>query len=134
MKFCINLLFASLALIGLTLGSPIAVVQAQTAPPPTLGQDTKGEPALEEPERQSENAEETAAEQEPSSQGNSSPFGTATITESKRENGQVYLIELEHSSGAKQYIEENDSDGNIESESTDIEDTPNLAKWRLGSW
>lgn len=61
-------------------------------------------------------------------------LGNAEITESRRENGQRYRIELDHSGGAKQYIEENDSDGKIESTDNDIEETPNLPKWKLGSW
>lgn len=134
MKFSILLLTSSIVLVGITLCDSTTIAQAQTAPPPSLGQDTKGEPAVEEPEAQSETALGTSATEEPEPQASTSPFGTATVTESRRESGQVYLIELEHSSGAKQYIEENDSDGNIESEATDIEDTPNLPKWRLGSW
>lgn len=134
MKFSILLLATSAALIGLTLGSQVSVAQAQTAPPPTLGQDTKGEPAVEEPEAKTETAEPTSPSEEADAAPNASPFGSATVTESRRESGQVYLIELEHSSGAKQYIEENDSDGNIESQASDIEDTPNIPKWRLGSW
>ncbi|MEO0367193.1 MAG: hypothetical protein AAF197_00250 [Pseudomonadota bacterium] len=61
-------------------------------------------------------------------------FGTATVTEAKRENGQVYSIEIDHSLGGKQYIEENDADGLSNSKTKDIEDAPNIAKWRIGSW
>ena len=61
-------------------------------------------------------------------------FGKTKITERKRENGQVYSIELEHSSGAKQYIEDNDADGINDSNSNNIDDNPGIAKWRLGSW
>ena len=61
-------------------------------------------------------------------------FGKATITERKRENGQVYAIEIQHSKGNKQYIEDNDSDGLTDGKTKDIDETPNIAKWRLGSW
>jgi len=110
------------------------LAQAQTQPPPTLGQDTKGVPAIE--ESASETSEVSAEKEVEESKKDiaRNPFGTTKIKESRRENGQVYLIELEHSSGVKQYIEETDSDGNIESQATDIEDTPNLPKWKLGSW
>ncbi|MEM7358008.1 MAG: DUF2782 domain-containing protein [Pseudomonadota bacterium] len=103
--------------------------------PPELGQETKGTPAVEE-----QSAAEQAItakrenQQEEEEEVSNSIFGTATVTESKRESGQVYLIELEHSAGTKQYIEETDSDGKIESTSNDIEETPNLPKWKLGSW
>ena len=113
---------------------------AQTAPPPTMGEETKGKPAIPETgpadivndNTDSDNNEgENTAEKD---SDNLSVFGTATITESRRESGQVYRIELEHSGGAKQVMEENDSDGSIESTRTDIDDTPNLPKWTLGSW
>lgn len=65
---------------------------------------------------------------------NIGPLGSATVKESRRENGQVYKIELKHSAGAKQTIEKNDSDGSIKSKGKGIDDTPNLAKWTLGSW
>ena len=109
--------------------------QAQTLSPPSLGQDTKGAPAIEQnAEPTSPTAEVEAATDVNEEEARNTPFGTTTIKESRRESGQVYLIELEHSSGIKQYIEENDSDGNIGSEATDIESTPNLPKWKLGSW
>ena len=110
---------------------------AQTAPPPTLGENTKGEPAIVEEEQSSgTNAvdEVTNQVEQAQEETQTSPFGTATIKESKRESGQVYRVELEHSAGAKQIIEENDSDGSLESTSKDIDDTPNLPKWKLGSW
>ncbi len=114
---------------------------AQTAPPPSLGQDTKGQPAIEEavePKAQEPAADSALPDSnaigEKSEKNSGGPLGTATIKESRRENGQVYLIELEHSAGAKQYIEENDSDGNIELKSDDLDETPNLPKWKIGSW
>lgn len=117
---------------------------AQTQPPPTLGQDTKGAPAVEDAasdatkndgaEGSNSPAGDTAEAGEAGEEQGRKTFGTAKFKESRRENGQIYLIELEHSSGIKQYIEENDSDGNIESKATDIEDTPNIPKWKLGSW
>jgi len=113
---------------------------AQTQAPPTLGQDTKGAPAVEDAAGDATKSEETpgkstADETAATAQEQTKKtFGTAKFKESRRENGQIYLIELEHSSGVKQYIEENDSDGNIESKAADIEDTPNIPKWKLGSW
>ena len=117
--------------IAATLLTGSSVAFAQTAPPPALGQDTKGTPTAQESNTENGDAKDKEAEVEKSKGG---PFGTATIKESRRENGQVYLIELEHSSGAKQYIQETDSDGNIQSKSDDLEEAPNLPKWKLGSW
>jgi len=131
----IPLLIACISTISICIN-----VQAQTQAPPALGQDTKGQPATLD---SNENANITAntpaatdASQEQATEEavSNAPFGTTKIKESRRESGQVYLIELEHSSGIKQYIEETDSDGNIGSEATDIENTPNLPKWKLGSW
>lgn len=123
----------------LLIASVSTAVFAQTAPPPTLGQDTKGVPAIEETAPETNDTAKnkaSAAENQDSAnkQDGASLLGSATIKESRRENGQVYLIELEHSSGAKQYIEENDSDGRIQPSSNDIEESPNLPKWKLGSW
>ena len=61
-------------------------------------------------------------------------LGTAKIIESRRESGQIYRIEFEHSFGSKQIIEENDSDGQLASDDNGLDDTPTLSKWRLGSW
>lgn len=125
-----------LAVVGLLNIASHSTVSADDSAiaPPALGEETKGTPAIPEgspykPEISSET--EQADEDEVVS---NSPFGRAKITESRRESGQVYLIELEHSFGSKQYIEETDSDGKIESTSNDIEETPNLPKWKLGSW
>lgn len=122
------------ALLGIMLGVASAgeLYAQQTPPPPNMGEDTKGTPAYDEerplPADEATKTETTKTDREPSF------FGTTKVTESRRENGQVYLIELEHSSGSKQYIEELDSDGNIESKNNDIEQTPNLPKWKIGSW
>lgn len=125
--------------VAFLLASPTLVLAQQA--PPELGQETKGTPAVDETApSQSEGVTESAAANQSdetetqSRSGIDGLLGKAQIVESKRESGQVYLIELEHSSGAKQYIEENDSDGKIESTSNDIEETPNLPKWKLGSW
>ena len=122
----------------LMIGSNVAFAQQG---PPELGQETKGTPAIDETapviDEQVTADDESETEDESQSQtrsGIDGLLGKAEITESKRESGQVYLIELEHSSGTKQYIEETDSDGKIESTSNDIEETPNLPKWKLGSW
>lgn len=126
-------------LCGLMSYVCISTALAQQAPP-EFGEETKGTPAI--AEQASSSELKSAAQQsadaadigEQETTGIDSLLGKAEITESKRQNGQVYLIELEHSSGAKQYIEETDSDGKIESTSNDIEETPNLPKWKLGSW
>jgi len=131
--FFSKLLLASSAILYPTIGA------AQTAPPPNLGQDTKGQPAAKETLEQASNTSDTDPIKTPTkntvaSVKNPGPLGSATITESRRENGQVYLIEFEHSSGSKQYLEETDSDGNIQSRSKGLDETPNIPKWKLGSW
>lgn len=115
-------------------------VSAQQAPP-ELGQETKGIPAVDETASDATSPKAEAGKAASSSKQKSEKgaaidnlLGTTTVKESKRESGQVYMIELDHSSGAKQYIEETDSDGKIESTSNDIEETPNLPKWKIGSW
>lgn len=132
--------FLSLALIafGLTFSSPTWAQNGSTPndglAPPALGEETKGE---ESPAKESNSKQEVSSKQTKSRDNEiqSTGFlGSAKITESRRRNGQIYRIELEHSSGSKQYIEELDSDGKIESKSNDIEETPNLAKWKIGSW
>ena len=109
--------------------SPLA--SAQTSPPPTLGEETKGAPAIDE---RTPAVGKAVGDKDAKASTANTLFGTSNVTESRRENGQRYLIELKHSTGSKQYIEENDSDGKIESTSNDIEETPNLPKWKLGSW
>ena len=104
-----------------------------TISPPSIGQKTKGEPAVEETSVANKSTLDSR-DRETEAKPNPSIFGNASITESRRESGQVYLIELEHSSGSKQYIEETGSDTKIESTSNDIEETPNLPKWKIGSW
>ena len=100
--------------IGLTIAATLFIasvstaVFAQTAPPPTLGQDTKGVPAIEETATKTSNTSENKAsvaenQDSASKQNSTSLLGSATIKESRRENGQVYLIELEHSSGCLLY-------------------------------
>lgn len=104
------------------------VLAQSTAAPPALGQETKGEPALPEQTTDSDDPQEQAAS------GPLRALGKTRITESRRDSGQVYEIQLHHSMGSKQYIEEHDSDGKIESTNNDIEETPNLPKWKIGSW
>ena len=104
-----------------------------TMAPPAIGQETKGKPAVVETSVGEAKHKDSTAVNDNQEAGNNI-LGNAKITESRRASGQIYLIELEHSSGAKQYIEETDSDGKIESTSNDIEETPNLPKWKLGSW
>lgn len=109
--------------------NPLLVTADEPIAPPGLGEETKGTPAV--PETVADDVDD--AEQVEAS-GPLGALGTTRVTESKRESGQVYLIEVEHSLGGKQYIEEFDSDGKIESTDNDIEETPNLPKWKLGSW
>jgi len=101
--------------------------------PPSIGDETKGTPAVVEEEQAVVQTEEVEAEPTPRDQ-NAGLFASPQVTESRRENGQIYRIELEHPLGSKQVIEETDSDGKIESTSNDLEETPNLPKWKLGSW
>ena len=139
-KFCLGHPGISATLLASLLVGFSSQVTAQTAPPPGLDEYTKGEPAVSETielddyqsikSKGGDGADQEAAT-DPSAGG---LLGRAKITESKRDNGQVYRIELEHSSGSRQIIEENDSDGVIESTDNDIEETPNLPKWQLGSW
>ncbi len=96
--------------------------------PPELGQETKGTPAITEPARANSTNESVAEETENEEQKQT------TFNELRREDGRMYQIELNHASGSKQYITETDSDGNIESTDNDIEETPNLPKWKIGSW
>lgn len=104
---------------------------AETLAPPTLGEETKGEPAIDETKVVDSAINDT---EKPNAPESKSPLGTATVTEHKRESGQVYLIELEHSFGAKQYLYENDSDGQIGSSIEDNDSIKEIPKWKLGSW
>lgn len=96
--------------------------------PPKLGEETKGKPAVDETAQ----LPEEAKQQQPAKK--ETLLGKTKITESRRESGQLYLIEIESATGAKQYIEEFDSNGIIESTPSDIEETPNLPKWKISSW
>ena len=146
-KKILRLSAVSRALVVVSSALVFTVSYAQTAPPPKLGEETKGIPVIDEstPEVDVDSAasapssedtvateEETVATEE-ETKGNNL-FGKSTVVESRRENGQVYSIELQHSNAPTQYREETNSDGNIEFESKDVEDTPNLPKWKLGSW
>lgn len=130
---------ATLKPVGFLIAVAVSALAALAAhaqgaiAPPAIGQETKGTPAvIESPAATTPKAQPEATHNDKATANRL--FGTAKITESRRESGQLYLIELEHSSGAKQYIEETDSDGKIESTSNDIEETPNLPKWKIGSW
>ncbi|MFT6032028.1 MAG: hypothetical protein ACI854_000555 [Arenicella sp.] len=114
----------------------VSAGQAQTASPPQLGEETKGTPAIEEQTAKVETpvAKTATSIDEKLSTKKTSLLGTSTIIESRRESGQIYSIELQHSNAPTQYIQETDSDGNIEFESNDLEETPNLPKWKIGSW
>lgn len=112
---------------------PVSVLAQDAIAPPTLGQETQGEPAIPNSPEVSQDSNDTSVEDD-SADKKTSLFGKTEISELRRESGQVYRIELKHPNGSKQYIDEFDSDGKIESKDNDIEETPNLAKWRLGSW
>lgn len=127
--------FAVLSIFIITLPS---TTNSQTAPPPSIGQETKGKPAIAEINNESTSSVETIKskndnEGKPATISDSL-LGTAKIIESRRESGQIYRIEFEHSFGSKQIIEENDSDGQLASDDNGLDDTPTLSKWRLGSW
>ena len=134
----LKLLLVSSALL---FNTTIFAQQGQTAAPPQLGQETKGLPAVAEDgpsdaankHANTTNKSQQAAEKVERS-GLDSLLGKTEIKESRRESGQLYRVELKHSAGSTQFIEENDSDGKIESTNNDIEETPNLPKWKLGSW
>lgn len=119
-----------------TLFNFTTTMAQDTITPPSIGQQTKGTPAVEETSTNSAPKKEITTGKKSNSKNTTknSVFGNATVVESRRESGQLYLIELEHSSGSKQYIEQTGSDTKIESTSNDIEETPNLPKWKIGSW
>jgi len=124
-----------LLIIGLIFTICSHAVNAQDVlSPPNLGQETKGTPAVDEtaPLPKTEKTLTTQQTSEPDAEQDF--LGTASITESRRESGQVYEVEIDHSLGGKQYFEENDSDGSLETTPKDLEDTPNLPKWKLGTW
>jgi len=109
-------------------------LNAETLGPPTLGEETKGKPAIDETRAAAQASAQEKTETATESAETQSPFGTSTVTEHKRESGQVYLIELEHSLGGKQYLYENDSDGQIGSSVEDNDSIKEIPKWKLGSW
>jgi len=117
------------------LAAQTSLAQESLAPP-SLGDETKGTPAIAETEPLPvETKEQTPEAQTTNTNEEFGPLGQATITESRRDSGQVYRVELEHSlGGAKQILEENDSDGKIESRSTGLDEEVNIPKWRIGSW
>lgn len=132
-RMCFSFAVATLLTLATALnGAAFAQTSTAPSPPPSIGEKTKGEPAFDENKPLDSNQAGNSRNKQKSAED--SVFGTAKVTESRRENGQRYLIELQHSSGSKQYIEELDSDGKIESTSNDIEETPNLPKWKIGSW
>lgn len=121
-------LTAKSMLVAVLLFTTIFVHAQDVSSPPELGQETKGTPAIAETAN-TITTNEVAAEETENADQNQTKF-----TELRRESGQIYQIELTHASGSKQYITETDSDGNIESTDNDIEETPNLPKWKIGSW
>lgn len=135
-KYLLQLPVITGAALMLSAALITSASNAQTAPPPSFGEETKGIPAVEESVSKSETNTSVSSDADAPSEKSqtSTVFGSATVIESRRESGQVYSIELQHSNAPSQYIEETDSDGNIEYKSNDLEETPNLPKWKLGSW
>ena len=132
-----SLIKTSILPLAICVAFYVGASHAQTAPPPTLGEETKGTPAIEEPAAETDTVSSKAtlkSKDKKSETKKTSVLGRSTVIESRRESGQVYSIELQHSNAPTQYIEETDSDGNIESTSNDLEETPNLPKWKIGSW
>jgi len=134
----LNTKFLIKLLLSITIISSCSMVSAQNSSadalaPPSLGEQTKGTPAVPEiPTEDANNATEnvtqtTLPEVIPG-------LGSTTVTEHKRESGQVYLIELDNTIGGKQYLYENDSDGQIGSSVEDSESIKDIPKWKLGSW
>ncbi len=121
---------------SLLLITSLSLSAQEAIAPPSIGQQTQGEQTnLSEPTSNSIDADEEAIQNEDTTNSNFTDLlGTTEIIELRGENGQVYAIELEHSNGSKQYIERDYSNGQIDSKPNNLEETPNLAKWRLGSW
>ena len=114
---------------------------AQVAPPPGLGETTKGTPAILDDKKSTtpddqHNPSSTNKPSESQEQKSIADnlLGTAKVKELRRENGQIYRIELEHSSGSKQVLEDSDSDGNFGDDDNSLGNAPKVAKWRIGSW
>jgi len=120
-----------LAATTVMLCTNLAAQTQDAIEPPSIGQKTKGTPAIVETETVSA-VEYQASDQ--ASADDKTLFGEAKIVERRRENGQVYRIELEHPLGSKQYIDDHDMDGEVKNDDSDLESAPNLAKWRIGSW
>ena len=99
--------------VAISLVSAFSLAHAQTAPPPELGEATKGRPAIAETPAVKPHASQTEDSNTQAKSQSKTVFSNATVTEHKRENGQVYLIEIDHPLGGKQYLYENDSDGKI---------------------
>lgn len=129
--------FAAITLASALLLMSHASVAQESLSPPSLGDETKGIPAVAETEPLPVEAAEKTTAAQPATKPDEDygPLGQATITESRRESGQVYRVELEHSlGGAKQVLEENDSDGQLETRSSGLEEEVNIPKWTIGSW
>ena len=128
----IKQIVATISLVG-----TISLAHAQTPPPPELGEATKGTPAIAETPATTPQSADSQANNAQTKDENKSVFSNAKVIEHKRENGQVYLIEIDHPLGAKQYLYENDSDGKIGSSiesSESYESLTEIPKWKLGSW
>jgi len=138
MKIHTNMVSRTLKIITIALISTNAYSQSDALAPPSIGEQTKGKPAIAE-------TIEPSADNSDSSQSNSSNTenqsalnavinSTTTVTEHKRDSGQVYLIEFENSLGGKQYLDEGISDGKVGSSTEDKENINPIPKWKLGSW
>ena len=117
--------------IGAVLFLPLLTTAQEAVSPPSLGQETKGTPT--DLTAQDSSSDDDSDQQESIKQTHQA-YGNTDVTEYRRENGQVYRMELEHSENNKQYIEDTSSKGNLGSTDNGIEETPNLPKLKLGSW
>jgi len=115
----------------LLLCANLITVAQDAIEPPSIGQKTKGTPAIVETETVS--AVEHQASDQTATQ-DKALFADAKVIERRRENGQVYRIELEHPLGARQYLDDDNMDGEVKTDDSSLEEAPNLAKWRIGSW
>ena len=125
-----SFILTTLASIVAVTISAAAIAQDVIAPP-SLGDQTKGTPAIVETEEVSAINSATSEQSQTKTTG---LFADAEITERRYENGKVYRVELEHPMGSKQYIDADNAEGEIKTGDRDYEQAPNLAKWRLGSW
>lgn len=123
---------SAISVTSALLLSPLCVFAQDVLAPPSIGQETKGEPTVIEQQVTTDLPSDEVNQQDSEQSPDLGLLGKTEINEQRRESGQVYRIELKHSSGSTQYIDQ-DTDGDLDNDDG-IEEAPNLAKWRLGSW